>query len=40
MLVFLMGSLVTVAALAGAGYSHYRYRVRNNEIYRKRSEKR
>ena len=39
MLLFLLWSLLTVAALAGAGYSHYRYRVRNDAIYRSRFEK-
>jgi hypothetical protein len=36
MLVFLSGSIATVAALVGAGYSHYRYRVKNNAIYMQR----
>jgi len=36
MLWFLFGSAATIAALAGAGYSHYRYRVKNNAIYLER----
>jgi hypothetical protein len=28
--------LLTVAALAASGYSHYRYRVKNNLIYQQR----
>lgn len=31
---FLFASLLMIGVLVGAGYSHYRYRVRNNEIYR------
>jgi len=34
MLVFMTGSVVWLAMLAGAGYSHYRYRVRNDRLYR------
>jgi hypothetical protein len=34
MLLFLFSALLMLAILFGAGYSHYRYRVRNNEIYR------
>jgi hypothetical protein len=34
MLLFLFASLLMIGVLVGAGYSHYRYRVRNNEIYR------
>jgi heme/copper-type cytochrome/quinol oxidase subunit 3 len=34
MLLFLFSALLMFAILFGAGYSHYRYRVRNNEIYR------
>jgi hypothetical protein len=30
--------LLTVAALAASGYSHYRYRMRNNQIYQQRFE--
>lgn len=33
MLLFLLWSLLAIAALAGAGYSHYRYRVINNQYY-------
>jgi hypothetical protein len=33
MLIFLTGSVVWLGVLAGAGYSHYRYRVRNDRIY-------
>ena len=34
MLLFFTGSLVWLGVLAGAGYSHYRYRVKNDRIYR------
>ncbi|SMP56138.1 hypothetical protein SAMN06295970_104305 [Noviherbaspirillum suwonense] len=34
MLIFLTGSVIWLGALVGAGYSHYRYRVRNDRIYR------
>lgn len=34
MLLFLFSALLMLGILFGAGYSHYRYRVRNNEIYR------
>jgi len=40
MLLFGLGSLATIAALAGAGYSHYRYRVKHNQIYLERFGKR
>ena len=33
MLLFLLWSLLALGALAGAGYSHYRYRVVNNQYY-------
>jgi len=33
MLIFLTGTAVWLATLAGAGYSHYRYRVKNDRIY-------
>lgn len=36
MLLFLTSSMLWLGLLAGAGYSHYRYRVRNDEIYRER----
>jgi hypothetical protein len=36
MLLFLTGSTLWLGLLAGAGYSHYRYRVRNDQIYRER----
>lgn len=34
MLIFLTGSVVWFAVLVGAGYSHYRYRAKNDLIYR------
>lgn len=33
MLIFLTGTALWLATLAGAGYSHYRYRVKNDRIY-------
>lgn len=33
MLLFVLWSVLVVAALVGAGYSHYRYRVINNQYY-------
>ena len=34
MLLFFTGSVIWLGVLAGAGYSHYRYRVKNDRIYR------
>ena len=34
MLIFLTGSVIWLGVLVGAGYSHYRYRVKNDRIYR------
>ena len=36
MVILLTGSLVWLGVLAGAGYSHYRYRVRNDRVYQER----
>lgn len=36
MMVFILGSAAWVSALFAAGYSHYRYRVRNNQMYQRR----
>jgi hypothetical protein len=36
MLIFLTGAAIWLATLAGAGYSHYRYRVKNDRIYQAR----
>lgn len=33
MLLFVLWAALAIGALAGAGYSHYRYRVRNNQYY-------
>lgn len=33
MALLLTASVLWLAALAGAGYSHYRYRVKNDRIY-------
>ncbi|KIF79805.1 hypothetical protein [Noviherbaspirillum autotrophicum] len=33
MLLFLLWAVLALAALAGAGYSHYRYRVIHNQYY-------
>jgi hypothetical protein len=33
MLIFLTGTVVWLATLVAAGYSHYRYRVKNDRIY-------
>lgn len=33
MLLFVLWATLMLAVLAGAGYSHYRYRVRNNQYY-------
>ncbi len=34
MIAFLLGAGAWLAALVGAGYSHYRYRKKYDEIYR------
>ena len=36
MLLFLTGSALWLGLLTAAAYSHYRYRVKNDEIYRER----
>lgn len=33
MSLFILWAALMLAALAGAGYSHYRYRIRNNQYY-------
>lgn len=33
MLLFVLWAVLVIGALAGAAYSHYRYRVRNNQYY-------
>jgi hypothetical protein len=33
MLLFAFWAALTIAGLGAAGYSHYRYRVRNNQYY-------
>lgn len=33
MLLFISWAVLVIGALAGAGYSHYRYRVDNNHYY-------
>jgi hypothetical protein len=33
MLLFVLWAVLAIAALVGAGYSHYRYRVINNRYY-------
>lgn len=33
MLLFALWAVLVAGALAGAGYSHYRYRVRHNQYY-------
>ena len=33
MLLFAIWAVLVIGALAGAGYSHYRYRVRHNQYY-------
>lgn len=34
-MLFVFWALLAIGALAAAGYSHYRYRVRNNQYYQR-----
>ncbi len=40
MLLFVLWAVLAIGVLASAGYSHYRYRVRNNQHYERLFAKR